>query len=123
MADQLLTGNPSQRCLHYAAMAATLLAAALFASLQAAPAADAESGTGKSAAANETDEAKSRKVENSVVKVFSTLRYPDPYKPWTKQAPKDVTGSGVVIVGKRILSNAHLVQYASQVQVQANEAW
>jgi hypothetical protein len=25
-------------------------------------------------------------VENAVVKVFSTLRYPDPFKPWTKQA-------------------------------------
>ena len=23
-------------------------------------------------------------VANSVVKVFSTVRYPDPYKPWTK---------------------------------------
>src|SRR5207247_1213744 len=33
-----------------------------------------------------------------------------------------VTGSGVVIEGKRILSNAHVVLYASQVQVQANEA-
>jgi S1-C subfamily serine protease len=59
---------------------------------------------------------------NSVVKVFSTMRYPDPYKPWTKQAPVDVTGSGVIIEGKRILTNAHVVLYASQVQVQANEA-
>jgi S1-C subfamily serine protease len=31
-------------------------------------------------------------------------------------------GSGVVIEGKRILSNAHLVLYASQIQIQANEA-
>jgi S1-C subfamily serine protease len=61
-------------------------------------------------------------VENAVVKVFSTLRYPDPFKPWTKQAPSDVTASGVVIEGKRILTNAHVVQYASQVQIQANQA-
>ena len=61
-------------------------------------------------------------VENSVVKVFATLRYPDPFKPWTKEAPSDVTASGVVIEGKRILTNAHVVLYASQVQVQANEA-
>ena len=61
-------------------------------------------------------------VENSVVKVFSTMRYPDFYRPWTKRAPSDATGSGVVIEGKRILSNAHVVQYASQVQVQANQA-
>jgi S1-C subfamily serine protease len=52
-----------------------------------------------------------------VVKVFSTMRYPDPFKPWTKQAPTEVTGSGVVIEGKRILTNAHVVLYASQVQV------
>ncbi|MFI4890299.1 MAG: trypsin-like peptidase domain-containing protein [Steroidobacterales bacterium] len=61
-------------------------------------------------------------VANSVVKVFSTMRYPDPVKPWTKQAPTEATGSGVVIEGRRILTNAHVVLYASQVQVQANEA-
>ena len=61
-------------------------------------------------------------VENSVVKIFSTVRYPDPYQPWTKQPPADITGSGVVIEGKRILTNAHVVNYASQVQIQANQA-
>ena len=64
----------------------------------------------------------SANVENSVVKIFSTVRYPDPYKPWTKQSPEEQTGSGVVIKGKRILTNAHVVNYASQVQVQANQA-
>jgi len=61
-------------------------------------------------------------VENAVVKVFSTLRYPDPFKPWAKQSPSEVSGSGVVIEGKRILTNAHVVLYASQVQIQANQA-
>ena len=61
-------------------------------------------------------------IEDSVVKVFSTLRLPDMYKPWTKQSPEDVTGSGVVIEGKRILTNAHVVRHASQVQIQANQA-
>jgi S1-C subfamily serine protease len=60
-------------------------------------------------------------VENSVVKIFSTLRRPDPFKPWTKATPQDVTGSGVVIEGKRILTNAHVVGYASQVEVQASQ--
>jgi len=36
-------------------------------------------------------------LENSVVKIFSTMRYPDPFKPWTKQAPSEATASGVVI--------------------------
>jgi len=61
-------------------------------------------------------------VANSVVKVFSTVRYPDFYRPWAKESPNDITGSGVVIEGKRILTCAHVVLYASQVQVQANQA-
>jgi S1-C subfamily serine protease len=61
-------------------------------------------------------------VENSVVKVFATARYPDQYRPWSKQAPTEVTGSGVVVAGKRILTNAHLALYASQIQIQANQA-
>ena len=61
-------------------------------------------------------------VANSVVKIFSTARYPDVFKPWTKTAPSSATGSGVVIEGKRILSNAHVVEYASQVQIQANQS-
>jgi S1-C subfamily serine protease len=61
-------------------------------------------------------------LENSVVKVFASMRYPDPYKPWTKQAPSDATGSGVVIPGNRILTNAHVVMYASEVQVRANQS-
>ena len=61
-------------------------------------------------------------VANSVVKIFSTVRYPDVFKPWTKNAAAGLTGSGVVIEGKRILSNAHVVEYASQVQIQANQS-
>ena len=61
-------------------------------------------------------------LENSVVKIFATQRQPDTFKPWTKQSPREVTGTGIVIEGKRILTNAHLALYASQVQVQANQS-
>jgi S1-C subfamily serine protease len=61
-------------------------------------------------------------IENSVVKVFATLREPDVTKPWTKQNPKEISGSGVVMEGKRILTNAHMVLYASEVQIQANQS-
>ena len=61
-------------------------------------------------------------IEASVVKVFSTVRYPDVYHPWTKQTPHDISGTGVVIEGNRILTNAHVVLYASQIQIQANQA-
>jgi S1-C subfamily serine protease len=73
-------------------------------------------------AAHAADPAQAPALENSVVKIFSTMRYPDPFKPWAKQAPSEATASGVVIEGKRILTNAHAVLYASQVQVQANAA-
>jgi S1-C subfamily serine protease len=64
----------------------------------------------------------SHDAENAVVKVFVSLRYPDFTRPWTKQAPVEATGSGVVIEGKRILTNAHVVGYASQIQIQGNQA-
>jgi S1-C subfamily serine protease len=67
-------------------------------------------------------QAPSGAVENAVVKVFSTLRNPDPVKPWSRQEPLEITGSGVVLAGRRILTNAHMVQYASQVQVQGHGA-
>ena len=64
----------------------------------------------------------SHDTEKAVVKVFSKAAYPDLSRPWTKAPPQEVTGTGVIIDGKRILTNAHVVQYASQVQVQANES-
>lgn len=60
-------------------------------------------------------------VESSVVKIFATVRFPDPFRPWTKQPPRDITASGVVVEGRHILTNAHAVLYASQVQVQASQ--
>ncbi|MEG2033966.1 MAG: S1C family serine protease, partial [Janthinobacterium sp.] len=76
--------------------------------------------TVRALAAETAASASASALENSVVKVFSTLRGPDPYKPWSKAQPQEVTGSGVVIEGRRILTNAHVVGYASQVQIQAN---
>ena len=61
-------------------------------------------------------------VQNSVVKVFSTVRMPDTFRPWAKQAPQEISGSGVIIEGHRILTNAHVVLYANQIQIQANQS-
>ncbi len=61
-------------------------------------------------------------IGNSVVKIFATRRDPDFARPWTKQGPNEVSGSGVIIEGKRILTNAHVVAYATQILVQANHA-
>src|SRR5437588_10448026 len=64
----------------------------------------------------------SKAVENSVVKIFATLRQPDPTKPWSKREPTEITARGAVVSGQRSSTNAHGVQYASEVQVQANQA-
>ena len=61
-------------------------------------------------------------VRDSVVKIYATMRFPDPIRPWAKSSPQDATGTGLVIEGKRVLTNAHVVNYATQVFVQANNS-
>ena len=56
--------------------------------------------------------------EDSVVCVFASLRLPNPTRPWAKQNPVQVMGTGVVIDGKTVLTNAHVVGYASEVFIQ-----
>lgn len=73
--------------------------------------------TDKPAAEPETDAA----VEAAVVKLNVTSRAPDFFRPWTKAAPSKSSGSGVVIAGPRILTNAHVVMHASEVLVQLRQ--
>ena len=115
--------NPVLACLgvgflSFASVASADEPAARESAATAAPAAGGSQGAPVAAISAAVD-AKVPSVENSVVKVFSVMRYPDVYKPWIKQSPSEATGSGVVIEGKRILTNAHVVLYASQVQIQA----
>ncbi len=56
--------------------------------------------------------------EDAAVKVFASVRYPNPVRPWTNQNAVEVLGTGTVIEGQRILTNAHLVLYATEVHVQ-----
>ena len=105
--------------MHLLPLRAAGLAALLLAPLAAAPARAADPDAA-AAPAGETEGA--RRVENAVVQIFATKREPDAIRPWTKQAPHEVTGSGVVIEGRRILTNAHVVLFASQIEVQANHS-
>ena len=59
-----------------------------------------------------------RQVENSIVKVYTTAAAPDYFTPWRLLTPSQSSGSGSVISGNRILTNAHVVANASYVQVQ-----
>jgi S1-C subfamily serine protease len=61
-------------------------------------------------------------IRDLVVKIHATQHGPDLLRPWTKNSPQQVKGSGVVIDGKRILTNAHVVKYASQIYVQPNQS-
>ncbi len=61
-------------------------------------------------------------IRDLVVKIHAIHQRPDLFRPWTKASPQQVKGSGVVIDGKRILTNAHVVKYASQIYVQPNQS-
>jgi len=61
-------------------------------------------------------------IRDLVVKIHAIHHSPDLLRPWTKNSPQQVKGSGVVIDGKRILTNAHVVRYASQIYVQPNQS-
>jgi len=67
-------------------------------------------------------DAQESKIRESVVKISATMRYPDVTRPWTKQSPQEASGTGVVIEGKRILTNAHVVLYASQLFVESYQS-
>ncbi|MEM8757925.1 MAG: trypsin-like peptidase domain-containing protein [Planctomycetota bacterium] len=58
----------------------------------------------------------------SVVKVFATARTPNLFQPWTRNAPVEGNGSGVIIAGNRIITNAHVVNYASRILVQPHQS-
>jgi S1-C subfamily serine protease len=61
-------------------------------------------------------------ISRSVVKVFATKKLPDLSKPWAKQAPQEVYGSGVIINDSQILTNSHVVAYADQIYVQGYQS-
>jgi S1-C subfamily serine protease len=61
-------------------------------------------------------------IRKSVVKIHSKLRTPDLLRPWAKQPAREISGTGAIIDGHRILTNAHVVLYASQIMVQADRS-
>lgn len=104
------------------ALPAVLPTAAFLVTVTPCPPARADGATAPAgaAASNDPDTPISERVEGAVVKIFATTRRPEPSRPWTRGAPAEATGSGVVIDGHRILTNAHVVAYAGQLQVQAD---
>lgn len=61
-------------------------------------------------------------VKASVVKLTVTARNPDFFHPWNKMNPTESSGTGFVIDGNRILTNAHVVRNAAQVYIQPDRS-
>jgi S1-C subfamily serine protease len=59
-----------------------------------------------------------RAIEDSVIKIYTTQAAPDYFTPWRLLTPRQSSGSGSVIAGNLILTNAHVVANASYVQAQ-----
>jgi S1-C subfamily serine protease len=56
-------------------------------------------------------------IERSVVKIFVVSNQPDYQQPWQMLGQKSFTGSGCIIDGKRILTNAHVIENETFIQV------
>lgn len=61
-------------------------------------------------------------IRKSLVKIFTTTRGPNLSRPWQKRNPQDQSGTGVIISGNKILTNAHVVAYHSRVLVQPDQS-
>ena len=61
-------------------------------------------------------------LRDSVVRIHSSHRAPDFLRPWTKAPARQTNGSGVIIAGQQILTNAHVVQYSSRLLVQGHQS-
>jgi S1-C subfamily serine protease len=86
------------------------------------PSSGAQTGSSQIAEAPVEDpESQGKDIADSVVKLNVTARAPDFFRPWTKAAPSKASGSGVVIAGPRILTNAHVVMHASEVLIQLRQ--
>jgi S1-C subfamily serine protease len=54
---------------------------------------------------------------DSVVKIFATHNTIDYVNPWQSRGVQEITGSGCIIQGNRILTNAHVVNHNTFIQV------
>jgi S1-C subfamily serine protease len=58
-----------------------------------------------------------RDPSESIVKIYTVVNSPDYYDPWFMRSPNSGTGSGCIIKGKKILTNAHVVSDETFIQV------
>ena len=59
-------------------------------------------------------------VRDAIVKIYTVHKSPDYYNPWSMHGSRQSTGSGCIIKGKKILTNAHVVSDQTFVQIRKN---
>lgn len=57
------------------------------------------------------------KIRAAMVKIYTVANAPDWYQPWSSARTQQFSGSGCIIGPGRILTNAHVVSYATFIQV------
>jgi len=60
-------------------------------------------------------------IKSSVVKIYSIYADYNYYQPWQKRAQGESSGSGCIIEGKRILTNAHVVSNSTFMQIKRSD--
>jgi S1-C subfamily serine protease len=56
-------------------------------------------------------------IHRAVVKIFATFSEPNFTQPWANRPQQKGSGSGFIVSGRRILTNAHVTAYATSVEV------
>ena len=59
-------------------------------------------------------------IQSAMVKIFTVENGPSYANPWNSNGPRAFTGSGAVIGGNRIITNAHVVSNSTFIQVRAH---
>lgn len=64
------------------------------------------------------DSREHEQLKRSIIKIYTTAAAPDYFNPWALLNAQQLSGSGAVIKGKQILTNAHVIADGSFIQVQ-----
>lgn len=64
------------------------------------------------------DNREREQLKRSIIKIYTTAAAPDYFNPWALLNAQQLSGSGAVIGGKQILTNAHVIANGSFIQVQ-----
>lgn len=65
-----------------------------------------------------TADSQHEELKRSIIKIYTTAAAPDYFNPWALLNAQQLSGSGAVISGRRILTNAHVIANGSFIQVQ-----